>query len=407
MFSIHTIMNIRIGNDIKVTFTIKGPAKTDTINMKSLRVYFVNSSSSECPFVKRFPSEPFPQFYTPSKYTVCGCGKYEYNTMPHYNKCEYAVCSEGFHDYHLWPSYNGFGITPKKFVDCCEPTLNDFTAPYILEEDTNKVSAYFPACMQKIGQYRMVVIITAYEAGWGKSNLHTYTIDYGQMFTITNDQTAISGNVEIDGDTKTIVGSDVQTITISSDTLYLRKGDRIKLGQKDRRDNVYDIHLTLTNGTTIPYRIGVLDNQKLDFITDEKYVKIDTEGTIEMIDIPEESVNLGIFVQNNEGVSKNITIMPISDDACYVGFDSTIDGSQIDANDDSKFKLFNSPNRPYTVTNPIHGQYLWIVSNTPVVSVSCGISQIPLVESKVPGFRYAYYCPNALINTSFDITINK
>lgn len=99
--------------------------------------------------------------------------------------------------------------------------------------------------------------------------------------------------------------------------------------------------------------------------------------------------------------------MPISDNACYVGFDSTIDGSQIDANDDSKFKLFNSPNRPYTVTNPTHGQYLWIVSNTPVVSVSCGISQIPLVESKVPGFRYAYYCPNALINTSFDITINK
>lgn len=407
MFSIHTIMNIRIGNDIKVTFTIKGPAKTDTINMKSLRVYFVNGSSPQCPFVKRFPSEPFPQFYTPSKYTIHGCGNYEYNVSPHYDKCEYAVCSGGFHDYHLWPSYNGFGITPKKFGDCCEPTFNDFVAPYTIEEDTNKISAYFPACKQKVGSYRMVVIMTTYESGWGKSNLHTYTIDYGYMFTIDNNELSIGGNVEIDGDSKTIIGSDIKEIRAASSVLYLRRGDLLKLGQKDSRSNLYNIYITLENGTTVQYNSNVLDNQKLRFVGGEQYIKIDEEGTITMIDIPEESTSLQIFATNNSSVKEVITIIPVTDDACYVGFDSTTDGNQIDVDDDSKFKLFNTPNKPYTVTNPIHGQYLWIVSNTPVLSVNSGISQIPLVEAKVPGFRYSYYCPNALINTTFSITINK
>ena len=110
---------IRTGNDIKVIFTIKGPASTDTVNMKQLRVYFVNNSSETHCCVKRFPKEPFPQFYEPTKYTVHGCGKFEYNVNPSYNKCEYAVCMGNFHDYHIWPNYNGFGINPKKFDDCC------------------------------------------------------------------------------------------------------------------------------------------------------------------------------------------------------------------------------------------------------------------------------------------------
>lgn len=190
---------IRTGNDIKVIFTIKGPASTDTVNMKQLRVYFVNKFSDKCHFVKRFPKEPFPQFYEPSKYTIHGCGRFGYNVRPSYNKCEYAVCSEGFHDYHIWPSYNGFGIIPEKFHDSChKPEPEEFTAPFVLEEGSNDVSAYFPACQQKNGIYRMIVVMTAYESGWGKCNLHTYTIDYGDIFELTCKETGEQGNIVID-----------------------------------------------------------------------------------------------------------------------------------------------------------------------------------------------------------------
>lgn len=193
---------IRTGNDIKVIFTIKGPASTDTVNMKQLRVYFVNNSSETHCCVKRFPKEPFPQFYEPTKYTVHGCGRFEYNVKPSYNKCEYATCMEGFHDYHLWPSYNGFGVKPEKFQDCCgcycKPEPNDFMASFMIEESTNKVSAYFPACQQRDGVYRMIVVMIAYEAGWGKANLHTYTIDYGEIFELTQDVSGEQGNIIID-----------------------------------------------------------------------------------------------------------------------------------------------------------------------------------------------------------------
>ena len=192
---------IRTGNDIKVIFTIKGPASTDTVNMKQLRVYFVNNSSETHCCVKRFPKEPFPQFYEPTKYTVHGCGKFEYNVNPSYNKCEYAVCMGNFHDYHIWPNYNGFGINPKKFNDCChcccEHECKEYMAPFTIEKEQNQIAAYFPACQQKCGIYKMIVIMTTYEDGWGKKNLHTYTIDYGTIFELSEDSDSDSGNIII------------------------------------------------------------------------------------------------------------------------------------------------------------------------------------------------------------------
>lgn len=190
---------IRTGNDIKVMFTIEGPASKDTVNMKQLRVYFVKNPQQHTCFVKRFPKEPFPQFYTPSEYTTHCCGKFEYNVNPSYNKCEYATCGGGCHDYHIWPNYNGFGINSKKFDDCCsKPKPNEFMAPFCLEEYTNDVSAYFPACQQHDGVYRVIVVMTAYESGWGKHNLHTYTIDYGEVFELTHDESGEQGEIIID-----------------------------------------------------------------------------------------------------------------------------------------------------------------------------------------------------------------
>lgn len=401
-------MNIRTGNDIKVTFTIKGPASTDTINMKSLRVYFVNNSSDSCPFVKRFPKEPFPQFYEPSAYTVHGCGRFGYNETPSYNKCEYNDATIGYHEYHLWPSYNGFGVKPEKFQDCMEPAkLNEFMAPFTIDQEKNKVSAYFPACEQRDGKYSMVVVMTAYDSGWGKNNLHTYTIDYGYMFDLVKDGSALSGNIVIDGDTKLVDGSNIVEIALVSDSIYLRKGDTIRLGDRDRRGNTYDIQLTLDSGSILMYKPGLLSNQTLQFVANNDAVTVDENGTITVNDLPDTSVDIEITVSNNEKIKKTLTMVPISEKACYVGFATTTDPSSIDVDDPEMFKLFNSPNKLYTVNNPVNGAYLWVLSNTEVNNIQCDVSKIPLTKAQPTNkFKYCYYCPNALINTSFDIIVN-
>lgn len=400
-------MKIRTGNDIKVTFTIKGPASTDTINMKSLRVYFVNNSSSSCSFVKRFPTEPFPQFYEPSKYTVHGCGRFGYNETPSYNKCEYNDATIGYHEYHLWPNYNGFGVKPQKFEDCCETAdLNEFMAPFTIDEEKNKISTYFPACEQRDGVYKMIVVMTAYDSGWGKSNLHTYTIDYGEMFTLVNTDEGISGNIVINGDTKSIDGSEITEISLKSTTIYLKSGDIIKPGQSDRRGNIYDIILTLASGSIIPYRSNLLDNQQLQFVSNNDSVIIKDDGTIELISIPNSAVSIEITYKSNENIKTTLTMVPISDNACYVGFARTTDSLNVNV-EDGNFQLFNQSNKSFNITNNVNGSYLWIMSNKQINSVHSGIGDIPLINSNSTNeFKYCYYCPNALIDTSFDITIN-
>ena len=148
-------MNIRIGNDIKVKFTIRGPQGFDKVNVKQMRVYFINSLfenvETDCSVKKRFPKEPFPQFYTPSKYSIHGCGPWQYNTMP--RKCDYATFVPGFNDPHIWPYYNGFGVTPDKFTNYKIPVKPGFyqmegpsyLAPSKLEKEDKRASAYFQA----------------------------------------------------------------------------------------------------------------------------------------------------------------------------------------------------------------------------------------------------------------------
>jgi len=75
-------MDIRIGNDIKMNLTLKGPNDFDKNNIKEVRCYLINTTLEDgcccdggCPIERRFPREPFPQYYMPTPYTLHGCGK--------------------------------------------------------------------------------------------------------------------------------------------------------------------------------------------------------------------------------------------------------------------------------------------------------------------------------------------
>lgn len=189
---------IKIGNDIKILFKIKEISDFDSVNIKKFQVFLINTES-ESVCVKRFPKEPFPQYYIPTEYTLRSRECYQYNAKPCYSKCEYAQVPCEYHDYHLWDKYNGFGIISKRFCECCNPTTPKdswYLAYSVIEEGYNEVSSYFPSQVQKKGTYKMVIVMTTYEDGWGKNNLHTFVLDYGSIFII--DDYGENGTVVID-----------------------------------------------------------------------------------------------------------------------------------------------------------------------------------------------------------------
>ena len=53
-----------------------------------------------------------------------------------------------------------------------------------------------------------------YEPGWGETDLHTYTMDYGEVLMLVNDNTGASGYITLDVDKDDILNrlSPSQTI---------------------------------------------------------------------------------------------------------------------------------------------------------------------------------------------------
>lgn len=46
----------------------------------------------------------------------------------------------------------------------------------------------------------MVIVVSVWEPGWGKSNVHTFTTDYGAIFRIVDSNNGKQGYISIDAD---------------------------------------------------------------------------------------------------------------------------------------------------------------------------------------------------------------
>ena len=92
------------------------------------------------------------------------------------------------------------------------------------------------------GDYKLVVVLVVYEAGWGRNNLHTYTIDKGVVFSLVDDETGMSGDLVVDVDNNHVLSTNVFELSTSYKSYTISSGNTLKVGQKDQNGKDYTIY---------------------------------------------------------------------------------------------------------------------------------------------------------------------
>lgn len=196
---------IRIGNDICLQATLKGLTVYDRDHVKQIRAYLINVESQNPQPIKVDACRCNCGYRGYHFYPYCGCAR-PYITVnpaggPAPLPCGYRCCG-GFCGLHGWDRF-GCGRCHNHYDPYFIPdrAIDRFLAPSKMVEGDGKIEVYFPAKDQlECGTYKLVVVVSTFEEGWGRSNVHTYTIDYGEIFTLVNGSDGESGSITIDVD---------------------------------------------------------------------------------------------------------------------------------------------------------------------------------------------------------------
>ena len=407
-----------------MNLTVRGPQDFDRTNVKQLKCYLINTAledlDNHCGVYespKRFPREPFPQYYTPSTYTLHTCGKARYHTDPWNMKRHYDNFGGWFHDFHWWPGYRGFGVKPGKFsadADYCMPPVpvkhfdhKDFwyLAPHTVEDGENKISVYFPAEDQFMcGAYKLVVVAVVYESGWGRTNLHTYTIDYGEVFSLVEESDGLSGNVTLDVDVNKVANHVVKGFFFDTSNVFIQSGSSLTLNSVDLTGSKYVITVKLEDGTE---KIYTPDNWFYDTVEfssgNDELLSVTENGTL-IAGAVTEDTTVTVYVMNKE-LPATRTSFEVTIKAPLVGYMGFSTAQTTDTLNFDDLQKVDSVFGVHYLTNELDGSYLWICSTRKISDVTCSHFDVPLEDAQMKDGYFCYKCPNALKAYSFDITV--
>lgn len=203
-------MNVRIGNDIKLNILLNNLEFYTEEDIKQMHVYLVNDSVDlELDFNRftersRYPREPFTSQYDATYNYLNACGRHSYHVHP---VNDIPFLGDSLHSkpvrHHHNRQYNDFMaqcFSQFVYPDGMVNPEHQFKYLAYSELDlVNKtVNAYFPALDQvSLGTYKIVVVYTTYEEGWGTTNMHVHTKEFADVFTLVDDQDGASGYVTI------------------------------------------------------------------------------------------------------------------------------------------------------------------------------------------------------------------
>lgn len=335
----------------------------------------------------------------------------------------------------LPPRYN----KPYDAVNCC--ACEDFTylAYSRVLPKANSIQCYFPAKDQMFcGVYKLVVQAMIYEPGWGRTDLHTYTMDYGNVLQLVDDKSGASGDITLDVDKDDLMNKNILSIRVKND-LNMYGNTSIRLGELDTRDHQYYIEVELENGSVLEYTPDNWPYEQLDFHAAKTgIIAIDQHtGLIKSLDQNDTvSTYVTVSAKNNE-VSTGFNVTVVGGDYDYIGFlpvrpfpenmeDDYKYGfnrkdQSFESKDQESFNAVGVENinlalltkvdsltEATTVENDTDGQYLWIVTRQPILYAANINTQgvgnvgaatyIPLTkpQQKLNDSRYYYCCPNPM-----------
>ena len=378
---------------------------------------------------------------------VCGnpcmidrCGHPCYQTQPCCPPHDCRKCCAGHgcmlsHSCELPPRYNNeydqvTGVNDDKFC---------YTAYSRVLPKANTIQCYFPAKDQLFcGVYKLVVVAMMYEPGWGRTDLHTYTMDYGEVLNLVDDATGASGDIVLSVDEDKLEDTNILAIRIKTDHMYLYGNQNIRLGEKDTRNHTYQIEVDLENGSTLTYTPSNWPYEKLTFTTSKTgVVTVDENGLIKALDTDDTQDTYITVAAKNNNLSAGFTVTVVGGGYDYIGYLPVRPFSK-NMEDDLKYgfdrtdQTFENPSQenyasigvenvnlallhrvedlsdPATVQNDVDGQYLWIVTRQPIsyaanvnpssISGMTAATYIPLTSpmKKEGDERYYYCCPNPM-----------
>lgn len=205
-------MNIRIGNDVKLTLTLRGDAG-EPLNILSAQAYISNHSAKEEALRERKRVE---QFYTrfpigkdaifrgiedvePDDHNIHMLGEVPYNCYPrtYYENKKY-----------------GFGLYPnwdKKYIPVIEEyALTSYNTPVSFTSQRGVVEVTYPAEAQYItGDYDVVIVARVYDPGYRPDNSKIVTTVFNKQFTLVPNEVlpdlmppTIVGDIEFEESTQ-------------------------------------------------------------------------------------------------------------------------------------------------------------------------------------------------------------
>lgn len=451
---------IRIGNDIRLKLKIKPNEaagfytmdELDQSGVKQLRCYLINTSFSkppECEDCKKFKRVGFPDFYHPTENNINNAGFPSYHMMPA-NVCNYNRFLPDFHDYHWWPGYRGFGHYPEHFhghtpvPDPSVPVLppdvhaidtfgkdgikfngTHMDEPFYLADsqvlhETNTLTCMFPAVQQKFcGIYKLVVVLTVFEQGWGRHNLRTYTIDKSDVFELVDDDSGESGNIIIDTDSTGARENVLANIYAESDDYMMATRSKMLIGEHDVNGENYNIYATLKDGSVALYNPSDWHfNELLFSSSNPEVLSVGADGTLYAHELEsgfEETVQITVKdIDNNVSYTFNVTVKDM--DTLLMGFSPKDDIEQVDPSDDFLVE-YSAKDKWYALPNGERAQYLWIFSQRRIhyikstddfselaAELSSGF-RVPMTDAIIHGGYYCYRSAAPILDGTMNIKI--
>lgn len=269
------------------------------------------------------------------------------------------------------------------------PYLPYYLADSQVLNEKNTLTCFFPAVQQKLcGIYKLIVVLTVFEQGWGRHNLRTYTIDKGDVFELVDDETGESGAITINPDATGEREDLFKHIYVENDNYIMASNTDMKVGEYDSTGLDYNIYVILKDGTTALYNPLDWHFTELKFTSsDESIVTVDKDGTLHAQDIDEPEKTATITVEDidkKHSTTFNVTVKYM--DTIKIGFADKDELDDVSASDEflGKYKIQTGT---YSVPNVKDGNYMWVFSQRRIHYIKGVEEDSELAAELSSGFR--------------------